>query len=191
MSGQVSVSAAAVRHAASLCDQEEPLSEPRPGPGGGSQDQCSEEEEEVSRPDNQDRVPDHRGGQQRGHHRHGLRPGLLPLQHLPVRGLHLPRSLPALIPRPRVPGLARASPPGDDDNDNDDDDDDEYDDNDDDDDDDDDNDDDDDDRQGRSPSLSMPPASPLARNSRMRSASLAVSSVHKTPPHSPGGTQQS
>ena len=41
-------------------------------------------------------------------------------------------------------------------------------------------------RQGRSPSLSMPPASPLARNSRMRSASLAVASGHRTPPHSPG-----
>ena len=40
--------------------------------------------------------------------------------------------------------------------------------------------------QGRSPSLSMPPASPLARNSRMRSASLAVTSGHRTPPHSPG-----
>ena len=43
-------------------------------------------------------------------------------------------------------------------------------------------------RQGRSPSLTMPPASPVARNSRVRSASLAVSSSggHKTPPHSPG-----
>ena len=41
-------------------------------------------------------------------------------------------------------------------------------------------------RQGRSPSLSMAPASPLARTSRMRSASLAVASGHRTPPHSPG-----
>ena len=45
-------------------------------------------------------------------------------------------------------------------------------------------------RQGRSPSLSMPPASPLARNSRMRSASLAVAPGHRTPPHSPGDHSQ-
>lgn len=41
-------------------------------------------------------------------------------------------------------------------------------------------------RHSRSPSLSMPPASPVAINSRVRSASLAVSSYTKTPPHSPG-----
>lgn len=41
-------------------------------------------------------------------------------------------------------------------------------------------------RHSRSPSLSMPPASPLAINNRVRSASLAVSSYTKTPPHSPG-----
>lgn len=44
-------------------------------------------------------------------------------------------------------------------------------------------------RHSRSPSLTMPPASPfasLARTNRVRSASLAVSSYSKTPPHSPG-----
>ena len=45
-------------------------------------------------------------------------------------------------------------------------------------------------RNSRSPSLSMPPASPVARN-RVRSASLAVPSHAKTPPHSPGRTWDS
>ena len=40
-------------------------------------------------------------------------------------------------------------------------------------------------RNSRSPSLSMPPASPVAKTNRVRSASLAVTS-HKTPPLSPG-----
>ena len=40
-------------------------------------------------------------------------------------------------------------------------------------------------RHSRSPSLSIPPPSPIARNNRHRSASLAVP-YHKTPPHSPG-----
>ena len=39
-------------------------------------------------------------------------------------------------------------------------------------------------RHSRSPSLSIPPPSPVARNNRNRSASLAVP-YHKTPPHSP------
>ena len=39
-------------------------------------------------------------------------------------------------------------------------------------------------RHSRSPSLSIPPPSPLSRSNRHRSASLAVPS-HKTPPHSP------
>ena len=44
-------------------------------------------------------------------------------------------------------------------------------------------------RNSRSPSLSMPPASPVARRNRVRSASLAVAS-HKTPPHSPGSPHE-
>ena len=40
-------------------------------------------------------------------------------------------------------------------------------------------------RHSRSPSLSIPPPSPVAKKNRNRSASLAVP-YHKTPPHSPG-----
>ena len=108
MTGQVSVSAA-VRHSAS----QEPLSEPlRPAPSSrGGQDQCSEAAEEVSRADHQDRVPDHRGGQQRRHHRH-LYHAQLGLKHLPVRGLHLTRSLAAVLAWARASDPALSSSPG-------------------------------------------------------------------------------
>ena len=108
MTGQVSVSAS-VRHFAS----QESLSEPlRPAPSSrGGQDQCSEAAEEVSRADHQDRVPDHRGGQQRRHHRH-LDHGELGLQHLPVRCLHLTRSLSSVLARARASDPALSQSPG-------------------------------------------------------------------------------